>query len=200
MAKIKYTKNELKAQRDSLVRFQRFLPMLELKRQQLQLEVRQVEAVIEKKKAEETALLNDLRTWIRLFAENIDFKKYIEVKEVKQHTDNIAGVSIPVFDEVVMERAPVDFFETPAWLDSGLDVLEQLISLRAERAVLAEQHRLLSEELLITTQRVNLFEKVKIPESIENIRIIRIFLGDQDAAAVVRAKIAKNKYPAMISA
>ena len=35
MAKIKLTKTELKAQTDALKRFQRFLPMLQLKKQQL---------------------------------------------------------------------------------------------------------------------------------------------------------------------
>ena len=36
MAKIKHTKNEMKAQREALNRFERFLPMLQLKKQQLQ--------------------------------------------------------------------------------------------------------------------------------------------------------------------
>jgi V/A-type H+-transporting ATPase subunit D len=52
---------------------------------------------------------------------------------------------------------------------------------------------LLSKELRTTTQRVNLFEKVKIPECKENMRIIRIYLGDVDTAGVVRSKIAKRK-------
>jgi len=57
--------------------------------------------------------------------------------------------------------------------------------------ILERQQRLFSEELRITTQRVNLFEKVKIPETRENIRSIRIYLGDEQTAAVVRGKIAK---------
>ena len=44
-----------------------------------------------------------------------------------------------------------------------------------------------------TAQRVNLFEKVKIPEARENIRVIGIYLGDQQTSAVVRGKIAKKK-------
>lgn len=200
MAKIKYTKNELKTQRDALDRFQRFLPTLELKRQHLQLEVQHLEAIIEEKKSAEAVLLNDIGNWIRLFAEDLDLGHYLQVTDIRTRVGNIAGVMIPVFEDVVFKREPVDFFETPPWLDDGLDALAKLISLRAEQRVLAEQQRLLSEELLITTQRVNLFEKVKIPESTENIRIIRIFLGDQDAAAVVRAKIAKNKFDMVTSA
>ena len=58
-----------------------------------------------------------------------------------------------------------DLFATPAlggrrrWR-----MLEQLMRLRVERRILDEQHRLLAEELRMTSQRVNLFEKVKIPE------------------------------------
>ena len=43
MAKVKLTKNELKAQRDALKRYERYLPTLQLKKQQLQAEVRAVE-------------------------------------------------------------------------------------------------------------------------------------------------------------
>ena len=84
-------------------------------------------------------------------------------------------------------------FETPAWVDAGIEMLRQLIRLRVERQIIEEQHRLLSDELRTTSQRVNLFEKVKIPECRENIRVIRIFMGDQQTAAVARSKIAKGK-------
>jgi V/A-type H+/Na+-transporting ATPase subunit D len=50
MAKIKFTKNELKKQKDELKRFQRYLPTLVLKKQLLQMEIRQVEVAIEKKR------------------------------------------------------------------------------------------------------------------------------------------------------
>jgi vacuolar-type H+-ATPase subunit D/Vma8 len=59
--------------------------------------------------------------------------------------------------------------------------------------VLQEQYDLLSAELVTTSQRVNLFEKVKIPECRENIRKIGIFLGDMNTSAVARCKIAKQK-------
>ena len=193
MAKIKYTKSELKNQRDALSRFSKFLPILELKRQQLQIEVQHVQALLETKKIEELACLEEVESYIRLFADNIDLSRYIKVKAIKLKNRNIAGVAIPVLEEVIIERAAPDLFETPTWLDEGLDITEKLIKLRAEQNILHEQEKLLREELLITTQRVNLFEKVKIPEGMENIRVIRIFLGDQDTAGVVRAKIAKKK-------
>ena len=102
-------------------------------------------------------------------------------------------MNIPVLDNLVFKEAVPNLFETPAWADEGIRVLKQLTRLRVERQILEEQHRLLGEELRTTTQRVNLFEKVKIPEAKENIRVIRIFMGDQQTAAVARSKIAKGK-------
>ncbi|MFO8151104.1 MAG: V-type ATP synthase subunit D, partial [Trueperaceae bacterium] len=82
---------------------------------------------------------------------------------------------------------------TPPWVDEAVELLERLTELRWRRQVLAEQRSRLADELRLTSQRVNLFEKVKIPEAQEALRIIRIALGDQQAAEVVRAKIAKAK-------
>ena len=193
MAKIKYTKNELKAQRDSLTRFRRYLPTLLLKKQQLQLELRTLEAQIAAKRDEEEKARADLASWVKLFSEPFDFAPYIKVTEIKRSSGNIADVVIPVFESLNFEEALPDLFETAAWVDGGIDLLRQLIRLRIERQIIEEQHRLISAELRTTSQRVNLFEKVKIPECRENIRVIRIFMGDQQTAAVARSKIAKGK-------
>ena len=193
MAKVKLTKNALKAERDALKRFQRYLPTLQLKKQQLQMEIRGVQSRVESKRQEEAALLADMDNWIKLFAEPIEWGKYIKVDKVLLGEGNIAGVTIPVFDSVVFGRNIPDLFDTPVWIDDGIRALEHLVSLRLERRVIEEQYRLLTEELRTTNQRVNLFEKVKIPEAKENIRVVRIFLGDQQTAGVARSKIAKNK-------
>ena len=52
MGKVKNTKTELKAQRDSLKRYRRYLPTLQLKKQQLQMEIRQVDQRVAEKKAD----------------------------------------------------------------------------------------------------------------------------------------------------
>ncbi|OQW96840.1 MAG: V-type ATP synthase subunit D, partial [Verrucomicrobia bacterium A1] len=192
MAKIKHTKNELKAQRDALKRFQRYLPTLLLKKQQLQLEVRGLEAKVEAKRAEERTARAQLAAWVKLFAEPLDLDALLKIGSVRRSLGNIAGVAIPVFEGIDFERGIPDLFATPAWTDDGLSMLESLARLRAEREVIEEQLRRLADELRTTTQRVNLFEKVKIPEAKNNIRVIRIFLGDQMTAEVARSKIAKG--------
>ncbi len=193
MAKIKLTKNELKTQRDSLARFNRYLPTLQLKKQQLQMEMRRLDQEILEKRDEEQEARATLSSWIQLYSEPVDLAPHAELESLVTSSGNIAGVNIPVLESLVFKESVPDLFETPAWIDEGIRVLKQLTRLRVERQILEEQHRLLAEELRTTTQRVNLFEKVKIPEAKENIRVIRIFMGDQQTAAVARSKIAKGK-------
>jgi len=99
----------------------------------------------------------------------------------------------PDFQDVEFERQVYDLYATPPWVDSALTLMEQLLRTQMELEVVSKQRDLLAHELRITTQRVNLFEKVKIPETVADIRKIRIYLGDQQTAQVVRGKIAKRK-------
>lgn len=193
MARIKTTKNELKAQRDTQRRLERYLPTLQLKKTQLQVEVRQVDARIEQNQQNETKLLDALRAWVSLFSDPVDFEPWLAVERVVTDTANIAGVTVPVLREVLFRRTPPSLTATPPWYDDGLQTLAELAKLRLERRVFDEQRRLLAEELRTTNQRVNLFERVKIPECKEAIRKIRIFLGDVQTLDVARSKIAKQK-------
>lgn len=192
MAAVKLTKNELKKQKDSLKRFERYLPTLMLKKQQLQMVIRQAEAAQREKLRMRNGIADELQEWIAVFGEEIQLEELVRVGELKTDTGNIAGVDIPQFIAIEFETLPYDLFQTPLWVDSGCEILKRLIAADAEVAVLKEQVRRLEQELRITTQRVNLFEKVKIPETRANIRRIRIYLGDEQTAAVVRGKIAKS--------
>lgn len=99
------------------------------------------------------------------------------MRRVLTGEENIAGIAIPTFDRVEFEPADWDLFDTEWYVDDAVQALKDAVSLREAYKVLEEQHRLLSAELRSTSQRVNLFEKVKIPECKENIRRIRIMLG-----------------------
>jgi len=205
MAKIKLTKNEQKKQKDALKRFQRYLPTLILKKQQLQMVIRQVEMKVEKKEVEIRQIEDSLKSWVAVFGENEVFpqdsflaggrglESLIRIRTIRKGSGNIAGVEIPVFDGLEYEPLEYDIFRAPLWIDRGLAVLKEVALLHAEIEVLQEQKELLGRELRVTTQRVNLFEKVKIPETREHIRKIGIYMGDQQTAAVVRGKMAKNK-------
>ena len=68
MAKIKLTKTELKAQTDALKRFQRFLPMLQLKKQQLQAEIALIVQKAQEVAGRENSARAELGSWVGLFA------------------------------------------------------------------------------------------------------------------------------------
>lgn len=194
MAKIKLTKNELKQQKDVLRMYQRYLPTLTLKKQQLQMEIRTIEARADAVRAQRAALERDFRSWIAVFSEENAFPAgVVTVSNVRRGSGNVAGVTIPTFEGADFARGDYDLYGTPLWVDIAADHMEKAIALELEAGVLDEQVRLLGQELRTTSQRVNLFEKVKIPETEENIRKISIYLADQQVNAVVRSKIAKRK-------
>ncbi|MBQ3007093.1 MAG: V-type ATP synthase subunit D [Clostridia bacterium] len=197
MAKIKLTKNELKIQKDALKMYRRYLPTLTLKKQQLQAEIRTVEAKAEAVRKERENLEKGFGSWIAVFSEKDAFPDgIIKVSNIRKGLGNIAGVAIPVYEGADFSRGDYDLYETPLWVDIAANHMEKAISLDLEAEVLDEQVRLLEAELLSTSQRVNLFEKVKIPETEENIRKISIYMADQQVSAVVRSKISKRKIAA----
>jgi V/A-type H+-transporting ATPase subunit D len=193
MAKIKLTKNELKKQKDSLKMFQRYLPTLMLKKQQLQAEIRTTEIRIRELAEEKERIDESFRTWIAVFGEKGIFTPgLVKIVNVKTARGNIAGVSIPLFQGAEFSTEPYDLARTPPWLDTAVERMKRVFLLDLEVRTLDEQRRRLDHELRVTTQRVNLFEKIKIPETKTNIKKIQVYLGDQQTSAVVRGKIAKR--------
>ena len=196
--KIKLTRPELKRRRDALERFERYLPMLKLKQQQLQLTLRGIDARRREILARVQSARRTFAPYRAVLADvaGLNIRQLAEPEQVKTSRANVAGVNIPVFEEVTFPAAAYSLFATPAWVDRALADLRRISRLQAEADILQQQHDLLHKELTKIIQRVNLFEKVKIPEAREAIRVIRIHLGDEMTAAVGRAKIAKAKLAA----
>lgn len=193
MAKIKLTKNELKKQKEDLKRFTRYLPTLILKKKQLVAEIKKIEEMVLKLENEITRIEKDLEAWVAVFAEKVAIDHLIKLKAVKTSEGNIAGIDIPVFEKAEFEEKEYDLLHYPLWVDTALIIIRKIIELKVQIEIAREQQKILREELRVTVQRINLFEKVMIPQARENIRVIRIFLGDLQTAEVVRGKIAKTK-------
>ena len=137
-----------------------------------------------------------LKSFIALFGADVFFNGLlgkVRLQSIRKGTANIAGVNVPTFEAAVFEETEYDPFRMPWSFRDAIKALQDFVSLKEAYVVLEEQHRLLNDELRTTTQRVNLFEKVKIPECKANIRTIGIQLGDLSTAAVARSKIAKKK-------
>ena len=196
MAKIKFTKTELKRQRDQLKQFTRFLPTLQLKKQQLQLEIRLCAERIAANERKAKEAVARLAEWTMLFGDAdaaAVIAAKLRIRKVNREYENIAGVNVPVYHSTEFDLDPYDLFSVDPWIDDGIKAVKAIVELRIERDIIREQNRLIVQELRVTTQRVNLFEKVKIPEAKENIRLIQISISDNDIAAVARSKIAKKK-------
>lgn len=194
--KIKFTKQEQKKQQDSLKQFKRFLPTLQLKKQQLQAEVRRSSDLLEDNLRRQQELRSALAQSLIFFGDAAaagEIESKVRVENVKVSEQNIAGVPIPVFESIDFAPVVIDRFASDWYMDDAVEALKRAVELKEEYKILYRQYELLAEELRTTGQRVNLFEKVKIPECQENIRKIRIMLGDLETGAVARSKIAKRK-------
>jgi V/A-type H+-transporting ATPase subunit D len=190
-------KSTLKQQRDELQTYRKFLPSLDLKRQQLlaavkvarvQWDAAQTEAErLKAQVAEVYPLLGGSTVRTRNLA------SLIRVRAVQVEEENLVGTKLPRLKTVEFEIAEYSRMITPFWVDQLIADLRQLAEHRIHRQVLGERLQRLEAASRRITQRVNLFEKVLIPQAEANIRKIVIFLSDQERAAVVRSKIAKQK-------
>ena len=196
---IKLTKNEQKVQKDNLKQYQRYLPTLQLKKQQLQSVIMKEMADLEQKEAERTEMIGNLDDWVAVFAENTIFEEskkldhLVQPDTVISTMENIAGVRVPLFKELTFKEISYDVDDYPLWVDTAVIKLREIARLDALVSTMKKRVECLEKELRTTSQRVNLFEKVKIPEAKENIRVIGVYLGDQQTNAVVRGKISKKK-------
>jgi len=193
--KIKLTRTELKAQRDALARYERYLPTLKLKQQQVQSSIVHLRQTRDRLQTTVTTAEQKVATYQSLFRDmaGLNVQELAAPDDIKTTSRSIAGVQVPQFEGVTFPFADYSLFGTAPWVDQALVDLREVSKLRSELDVLHSGLELLERELKKVMQRVNLFEKIKIPQTQDNIRRIRIAVGDQMTAGVARAKIAKAK-------
>lgn len=195
MSEIKLTKNELRAQQLRLTQLRKYLPTLQLKKAMLQVEVDEAKLQIAEliRRFEET--FQHVQGYSVLFVEKsaVDLSSVVQVKKIHKDYENIAGVEIPIYRGVDFERISYSLFETSPWVDAAIEGLKHMYESQANVLVGKEKKRALEKELREVSIRVNLFEKILIPRAIKNIKKIKVFLGDQELAAVSQAKVAKTK-------
>ena len=136
MAKIKLTKNELKKQKDSLKMYQRYLPTLILKKQQLQAEIRTTEIRLRELRDEKAHFDESFRSWIAVFGEPEIFTEGIlKIREVHTSQGNIAGVPIPLFEGADFSIASYDLIHMPLCLDYAVERLKRVFLLDLEAQI-----------------------------------------------------------------
>lgn len=194
MAKVTLNKTALKAERDKLSLYEQYLPSLDLKRQQFLFEIRKAKKERDETRKAIDRLEEESADWIALLGnEEIDTSGLVELEEVKLREQNLLGVKLPVLEDIKIRTGEYSMLARPVWVDALIDALHEMVKLRISLQVQEERVRRLQKALQTITQRVNLFDKVLIPETRGNIRSIQIALGDTERAGVVRSKIAKAK-------
>lgn len=194
MARQSFSKAALHKEIAQLKRYQQFLPSLDLKRQQLIAQRCKVAVSL----AETERQIQQCRVGI---AENlpmisdshIALSDLVTISDVSLGHENSAGVNLPVLKGVVITVKPYSSYAKPHWVDQAVIQLQRMLELKVRQRI--EQRRLdiLDAAVKKVTQRVNFFDKILIPRAKQTIKKISIFISDTERAAVVRAKITKQK-------
>jgi len=194
MSQAPLNKSTLHRQQHALKRYKRFLPSLDMKRRQLLLEqhkAREMKALLqiqlEQIEAEVSAQLPMLGD------DAIDPGDLVHISGMELSHRNIMGIHLPILQQLEINIRPYSTLASPAWIDPLTLQLKRAIQTKIELHLAQTSLELLDQEVRKITQRVNLFDKVLIPQSQEHIRRIQIYLSDLERASVVRAKIAKRK-------
>ena len=120
----------------------------------------------------------------------------ITVQDVKFGTQKIAGVEIPVLEDIRYTEKPYNLFSAPLWIADGMRILKELARLGVEGEFYRKKMELLEKARKKTTQKVNLYEKVQIPGYQEAIRKIKRFLEDEENLSKSSQKIVKSRLEA----
>lgn len=195
MAQVKLSKTELRSQQVKLSQLQTYLPTLQLKKALLQAEISQAITELEEMQKSLLAEQSALDAMAVLFSESGAgrFASGVVTDEIEISHENIAGVDIPRLERISFKMPSYSLFDTPVWYEAAAEKMRGFLLAREKVAVAKEKKEALEKELREVSIRVNLFEKIMIPRALENIKRIKVFLGDQQLAAVSQAKVAKKK-------
>jgi V/A-type H+-transporting ATPase subunit D len=195
MGTLALSKSSLKIERDRLKTFQRFLPSLDLKRQQLMVEFKNAEKALGATRQEIEQFAASLEGLLPLLgAAAMNLSGYVELRAVGIGEENVLGIKLPVYQDVEFSAEEYSTFAKPFWVDTLVDSVQRMSELRIREQIDRERVARLNEAVRRITQRVNLFEKVLIPSARKNIHRIGIHLADAERAAVVRSKMVKAKH------
>ena len=197
MAKLQLSKSALAREQKSLRTYQRFLPSLDLKRQQVMAEKAKAERALAERRREIEALRKEAGETLPMLAlSEVELTGLVKLTGVKIGSENVVGTHLPRLEDIEVEVRPYAYLGRPPWVDRTVEMLRKMLELRIRAQVEERRVALLAQAVKTVTQRVNLFDKVLIPEAQGNIKRIQIYLSDMETAAVVRSKIAKKKHAA----
>lgn len=200
MARLQLSKSALSREQKNLRTYKRFLPSLDLKRQQVMAERNEAARQLAQTRREINALRKAAGDINPMLANrDVDLTDLARITNVSLDVENVVGTRLPTLKTVIVEVRDYPLMGKPFWVDNTAQMLRQMLELRVRLQVEQRRLALLEEAVKTITQRVNLFDKVLIPRARQNIKRIQIYLSDLQTAAVVRSKIAKRKRATMVA-
>ncbi len=195
----KNSKSGLREAKDSLASFEKALPQFKAKEQLLTGVIKTIEADIKRIEANIAAIYQEVSEWCGVFSDSeFDISSYVKIDKVHTKSEKIAGISIERFDKVVFNEIDIDFFSTPYWADSGIQLLKQLAELEVMIEVKKAKFVPLNKALKKARSKAQLFEKMLIPQVGTTIRKIKQSLQDAETLSICSAKIVKSKKEAIV--
>ncbi|GAB1453858.1 V-type ATP synthase subunit D [Draconibacterium sp.] len=189
--KFQYNKTSLQDLGKQLKVRVRALPTIKNKEAALRVEVKRAkdEAVVyDKNLAQKIA---EYEKSVRIWGE-FD-KTLLSIKELDLSAKKIAGVNVPILNDIVFDTKEFSLFNNPQWYLKGISILKELTTIAIEREILFRKSELLYQARKKTTQKVNLYEKVQIPGYQDAILKIKRFLEDEENLSKSSQKIVKNR-------
>lgn len=194
MARLSLTKASLTKQKRLLKSFQEVLPSLDLKRRQLSAERGKAKQVLTEMQEKLAAIEPEIARDIPMLSnEAVDLKNIVKVTGVELVKENVMGTRLPQVNEVKIQVHSYALLAKPFWVDRLVEFLKTALETQIQMQVARRRLELLQEAERKVTQRFNLFDKVLIPKTKDNIKKIQVYLADAERAAVVNSKIAKKK-------
>ena len=176
--KFQYNKTSQQQLEKQLKVRERALPTIKSKESALRLEVKRTKDEVN---SLELQLEEEIRSYENMVALWNEFNpSLINVKDVTLSTRKIAGVLIPVLNEIEFEVGRYSLFNSPAWFADGIELLKTLARTGIEAEFSGMKLELLEHARKKTTQKVNLFEKVQIPGYKDAIRKVKRFMEDEE--------------------
>ncbi len=167
------------------------LPTLQARESALRLEVKKAKQEFIRIGAELRRKRDELASLQRLWNEFPAGQ--ITVEDVRVNIKKIAGVKIPVLDTVLFHDGKYSLFSLPSWFLAGIQIFKSIVTMEIQLELAEKKTALLEYARKKTTQKVNLYQKVQIPDIQESIRKIKRFLEDEDNLAKSSQKMLKEK-------
>ena len=188
--KFQYNKTSLQMLEKQLKVRVRTLPIIKNKESALRMEVKRC---TEEASGLEDKLEQEIQAYEAMFALWNEFdSSLVKVKDVHLGVKKIAGVRVPVLENVDFEVSPFSLFASPKWYADGIHLLQLLAQTAIEREFVLAKLNLLEHARKKTTQKVNLFEKVQIPGYQDALRKIKRFMEDEENLSKSSQKILKS--------